>query len=238
MLSLCRPLSRRVLRWRKPCLCCLSRHPTVAGNGVVSEKLWLSSPKRQRFLPSHHARDPRLSTPSPWAHCWTSPTHPTRAKQVEVKWMIRHVMWLKRTNNITLPLSSLVKQMDRIFLKTFSKKNNNIALIGCLKSLQKFPLHYVRVLFQNSLGFDLWGPGWSQARLRWTRTRSGFVLDEWGSCLFAELRCRRSSGRRRSARQRRSEREWPLQRTSTPVCRQENQTGDIHTTLAQGVGLM
>ncbi|XP_077059143.1 protein ECT2 isoform X2 [Siphateles boraxobius] len=39
-----------------------------------------------------------------------------------------------------------------------------------------------------------------------------------------ELRCRRSSGRRRSARQRRSEKEWPLQRTSTPVCRQENQT--------------
>lgn len=120
MLSLCRPLSRRVLRWRKPCLCCLSRHPTVAGNADVSEKHWLSSPKRQRFLPSHHARDPRLSTPSPWAPCWTSPTPLTRAKPVEVKWMIRHVMWLK------------------------------IAPIGYLKSLQKFPLHYVRVLFQNS----------------------------------------------------------------------------------------
>ncbi|XP_050978387.1 protein ECT2 isoform X3 [Labeo rohita] len=36
-----------------------------------------------------------------------------------------------------------------------------------------------------------------------------------------ERRCRRSSGRRRSARQSRSEKERPLQRTSTPVCRQE-----------------
>ncbi|XP_048028112.1 protein ECT2 isoform X2 [Megalobrama amblycephala] len=39
-----------------------------------------------------------------------------------------------------------------------------------------------------------------------------------------ELRCKRSSGRRRIARQRRSEQEWPLQHTSSPVCRQENQT--------------
>ncbi|XP_048028113.1 protein ECT2 isoform X3 [Megalobrama amblycephala] len=52
-----------------------------------------------------------------------------------------------------------------------------------------------------------------------------------------ELRCKRSSGRRRIARQRRSEQEWPLQHTSSPVCRQENQTeerkscrfGSIHS---------
>uniref|UniRef100_A0A9J7X7G7 Epithelial cell transforming 2 n=2 Tax=Cyprinus carpio TaxID=7962 RepID=A0A9J7X7G7_CYPCA len=38
---------------------------------------------------------------------------------------------------------------------------------------------------------------------------------------IGERRCRRSSGRRRSARQSRSEKQWPRQCTSTPVCRQE-----------------